>query len=89
MELRMISESEQVAITRGHMAWAYRFTLFWLILSLAIFGTGYASRKWARRLRTPARRCSLCLARITSAIWQAVALALARFENLILPRLRD
>jgi hypothetical protein len=26
---------------------------------------------------------------ITSAIWQAVALALARFENLILPRLRD
>jgi hypothetical protein len=41
MELRMISESQQVANTRGHMSWAYRFALFWLILSLAIFGSGY------------------------------------------------
>jgi hypothetical protein len=91
MELRMISESEQVAITRGHMAWAYRFTLFWLILSLAIFGTGYAIAEMGEAAQGTRAAMFIMLGTIiiTSAIWQAVALALARFENLILPRLRD
>jgi hypothetical protein len=71
------------------MAWAYRFTLFWLILSLAIFGTGYAIAEMGEAAQDTRAAMFIMLGTIiiTSAIWQAVALALARFENLILPRL--
>ena len=38
----MLTEAKRVANTREHLSWAYLFALFWLVLSLIIFGAAYA-----------------------------------------------
>jgi hypothetical protein len=37
-----LGEAQRVANTREHLTWSYRFALFWLVLSLVIFGGAYA-----------------------------------------------
>ena len=38
----MLSEPIRVANTREHISWSHRFALFWLALSLVLFGGAYA-----------------------------------------------
>jgi membrane-anchored protein YejM (alkaline phosphatase superfamily) len=38
----MLSEPIRVANTREHISWSHRFALFWLMLSLVLFGGAYA-----------------------------------------------
>jgi hypothetical protein len=84
----MIDETQRVAHTREHMSWAYQFSLFWLILALGIFGAAYAITEMsgvAQEIRA-VMFIMLGTIIIINAVWQAAALALARLENVILPR---
>jgi hypothetical protein len=88
MEQRMLRESQWVAHTREHLSWAYRFSLFWLLLSLAVFGAAFAVCEIGE-VPSEARELTFIMLGtiiVTNAIWQAAALALARLENVILPR---
>jgi hypothetical protein len=84
----MLSEAQRIANTREHLTWAYRFALLWLVLSLAVFGGGYAASELEEMSDATRTLMFVMLGTIivTSAVWQAVAFALARLENLILPR---
>jgi hypothetical protein len=87
-EVILLSEPQRLANTRQHMSWSHRFALFWLALSLAIFGSAYAFAEIGE-MPEPSRTHMLIMLGtiiVTSAIWQAAGLALARIENLILPR---
>jgi hypothetical protein len=87
----MPSESQRVAIVREHMSWGHRFALFWLMLCLVIFGGAYALAEMGAvaAVDRPLLFIMLGTIIITSAVWQTAALALARVENLILPRTRS
>ena len=84
----MLSETIRVANTREHMSWSHRFALFWLALSLVIFGGAYLLAEVSEMSETNRTLMFVMLGTIvvTNAIWQAAGLALARLENLILPR---
>lgn len=84
----MLSETTRVANTRGHMSWSHRFALFWLALSLLLFGGACAVAEVGEMPETMRTLSFVMLGTliITNAIWQAAGLALARLENLILPR---
>ena len=84
----MLSEPIRVANTREHMSWAHRFALFWLAISLAIFGGAYALAEIGEMPEASRSLMFIMLGTfiVTNAIWQAAGLALARLENLILPR---
>ena len=88
MEASMLSEAIRVANTREHMSWSHRFALFWLALSLLLFGGAYAIADLGEMPETTRTLMFVILGTIiiTNAIWQATGLALARLENLILPR---
>lgn len=84
----MLSEPIRVANTREHMSWSHRFALFWLALSLLIFGGAYVLAEFSEMPEASRTLMFIMLGTIiiTNAVWQAAGLALARFENLILPR---
>jgi hypothetical protein len=88
MEVTLLNESQRVANTREHMSWAHRFALFWLALCLAIFGGAYALAEVGELSDTSRTLMFIMLGTliVTNAIWQAAGMALARLENLILPR---
>ena len=84
----MLSERIQIANTREHISWTYRFALFWFALSLAIFGGAYALAEIGEMSEASRTLMFVMLGTILviNAVWQAVGLALARIENSILPR---
>jgi hypothetical protein len=88
MEVTLLSEPQRVANTREHMSWSHRFALFWLALSLVIFAGAYALAEFGDMPEASRTLMFIMLGTIivTNAIWQAAGLALARLENLILPR---
>jgi hypothetical protein len=88
MEQRMLRESQWIAHTREHLSWAYRFSLFWFLLSLGVFGAAYAVCEIGEVPSETRELTFIMLGTIivTNAIWQAAALALARLEKVILPR---
>lgn len=82
----MLSEPTRVANTREYVSWSQKFALFWLALSLLLFGGAYAIAELGD---TPEAMRALMLIVlgtiiVTNAIWQATGLT--RLENLILPR---
>ena len=84
----MLSETQRVANAREHMSWARKFAFFWLALALVLFGGAYALTEIGDMSETNRTLMFIMLSAIivTNAIWQATGLALARIENLILPR---
>jgi hypothetical protein len=87
----MLTEAKRVANTREHLSWAYRFALFWLVLSLIIFGAAYALAALEELSDTSRTLMFVMLGTIivTTAVWQATGFALARLENFIIPRARS
>jgi hypothetical protein len=87
----MLSEAQRVANTREHLTWSYRFALFWLLLSLVVFGGAYALAELQEMSEATRTLMFVMIGTIiiTSAVWQAVGFALARLENFIIPRLRS
>jgi hypothetical protein len=86
----MLSEPLRIANAREHNSWSRRFALFWLALSLAVFGGAYALAEASEMSNTNRTLMFVMLGTIilTNAVWQAAGLALTRLENLILPRLK-
>jgi membrane-anchored protein YejM (alkaline phosphatase superfamily) len=86
----MLSEPIRVANTREHMSWSHRFALFWLALALVIFGGAYLLAEVSEMSETNRTLMFVMLGTVvvTNVIWQAAGLALARLENVILPRWR-
>ena len=84
----MLSERIQIANTREHISWTYRFALFWFALSLVIFGGAYAVAEIGEMPEASRTLMFVMLGTILviNAVWQAAGLALARIENSILPR---
>jgi hypothetical protein len=84
----MRHDSADVRILAEHLAWARRQSLFWLILSLLLFGGIYAFGD-ILNLSPDLRLSGLIMIGtliIVNAVWQASALAIARIERLVLPR---
>jgi len=88
MEVTLLSEPQRVANTREYMSWSHYIALFWLALSLLIFGVAYALAEFGEMPEAGRTLMFIMLGTImvTSAVWQFAGLALARIENLILPR---
>ena len=86
----MLSEPIRVANTREHISWSHRFALFWLVLSLVLFGGAYALAEINEISDANRTLMFMMLGTIiiTNAVWQAAGLAIARLENLILPRMK-
>lgn len=86
----MLSEPIRVANTRERISWSHRFALFWLVLSLVLFGGAYALAEISDMSEASRTLMFVMLGAIivTNAIWQAAGLALARLENVILPRVK-
>jgi hypothetical protein len=85
----MLTEAQRIRNTREHLAWAYRFAIFWLALALIIFGSAYLLADF-EEFSDASRTLMLIMLGtmiITSAVWQAVGFALSRLENFILRRL--
>ena len=87
----MLSEAQRVANTREHLTWSYRFALFWLVVSLAIFGGAYALAGLEDMSEASRTLMFVMLGTIivTSTVWQAVGFTLARLENFVIPRMRS
>jgi len=77
----MLSEPVRVANTREHISWSHRFAFFWLVLTLVLFGGAYALAEIGNMAES---------SRIQDVrhAWQVAGLALARLENVILPRMK-
>jgi hypothetical protein len=86
----MLTEAQRVAVMREHLSWCYRFAMFWFVLALVVFGAAYLLADAAQLSDSNRTLMFVMLATIivTSAVWQAIGLALARLENFILPRLQ-
>jgi hypothetical protein len=87
----VLTQAQRIAVTREHLSWSYRFALFWLIFAPVIFGSAYLLAD-TEQFTDPNRTLMfIMLATIitTSAVWQAIGIALARLENFILPRILD
>ncbi len=84
----MLSETKRVANMREHISWSHKLALFWLALSLVFFGGACALAEVTEMFSANRTLMFIMLGTIiiTNAIWQAAGLALARIENLILPR---
>ena len=70
----MLSERIQIANTREHISWTYRFALFWFALSLAIFGGAYALAEIGEMSEASRTLMFVMLGTILviNAVWQAV-----------------
>ncbi|MFZ0067104.1 MAG: hypothetical protein WAK90_13130 [Pseudolabrys sp.] len=84
----MLSEPVRVANTREHISWSHRFAFFWLVLTLVLFGGAYSLAEVGDIPESSRTLMFVMLGAIivTNAMWQAAGLALARLENVILPR---
>ena len=84
----MLSEPVRVANTCEHISWSHRFAFFWLVLTLVLFGGAYALTEVGDMPKSSRTLMFVMLGAIivTNAMWQATGLALARLENVILPR---
>jgi membrane-anchored protein YejM (alkaline phosphatase superfamily) len=84
----MLNEPVRVANTREHISWSHRFAFFWLVLTLVLFGGAYALAEVGDMPESSRTLMFVMLGAIIviNAMWQAAGLALARLENLILPR---
>jgi hypothetical protein len=91
MEVSMLSEAQRIANTREHLSWSYRFALFWLVLSLVIFGGAFALAGLEEMSEASRTLMFVMLGTIIviSAVWQAVGFTLTRLENFIIPRVRS
>ena len=87
----MLGEPVRIANAREHNSWARKFALFWLSLSLVLFGGAYALAEASEISNTNRILMFVMLGTIilTNAVWQAAGLALTRLENLILPRFKE
>lgn len=83
-------EARRIANTREHLSWASRFAVFWLILALGVFAAAYLVAEYGEVAHESHAIVFIILATIIviNTIWQAAALALARLENVVLPRSR-
>jgi hypothetical protein len=91
MEVTMRTEAQRFAVTREHLSWCYGFALFWFIFIIVIFGAGFLLAD-ALQLSDSSRTLAFIMLGtivVTNAIWQAAGFALARLENLVLPRMRS
>jgi hypothetical protein len=81
MEVTLLSEPQRVANTSEYMSWSHYIALFWL-------GVAYALAEFGEMPEASRTLMFIMLGTImvTSAVWQFAGLALARIENLILPR---
>jgi membrane-anchored protein YejM (alkaline phosphatase superfamily) len=86
----MLSKPVRVANTREHISWSHRFAFFWLVLALVLFGGAYALAEIGDMSESSRTLMFVMLGAIivTNAIWQAAGLALARLENVMLPRMK-
>jgi hypothetical protein len=87
----MLSEAQRVANTREHLTWSYRFASLWLVLSLVVFGGAYALAELQEMSDATRTLMFVVIGTIivTNTVWQAAGFALARLENLIIPRARN
>jgi hypothetical protein len=88
MPTELDNELHRVAIFRAPIFWAFRWTLFWMVLSTIVFGGTYAFG--ATNEISEAHRILMFVVLATiliiTAVWQSTGLALARLETLILLR---
>jgi Zn-dependent protease len=87
MPTELDKELHRVAIFRAPF-WAYRWTLFWAVLSTIVFGGTYAFGAINEIPEAHQILMFVFLATILiiTAVWQSTGLALARLETLILLR---
>lgn len=81
----MNAEPEHLRMVRLHKAWADRYTILWLIIVLILFGGFYAI---LGHIQAPASDRTdililLAVVVLTTVVWQAVGLGVARVHMLI------
>jgi hypothetical protein len=85
--LRNLSPEEQ-RIIRAHGQWAERFALFWIIVTVAIFGGMFLMLDTlgaADNVRTPSL-VLLATITIVNAIWRAAGVLAARIELMLMTK---
>jgi hypothetical protein len=77
---------EQERIVRSHWEWSGRFALFWIIVTLFIFGAIFAVLDYGNASEGIRTQSFVLLATITllNAIWRAVGALAARIELMLI-----
>jgi hypothetical protein len=77
---------EQQRIVRSHWEWAGRYALFWIIVTLFIFGATFAVLDYGNASESVRIQSFVLLATITllNAIWRAVGALAARIELMLI-----
>jgi hypothetical protein len=80
----------RTSVISEHITWARGYVLFWLVVTLALFGGAYALCEFGAIATEERALLFIMLGTILiiNAVWQATALGLARLETLILPRIQ-
>ena len=81
----MNAEPEHFRMVRLHKAWADRYTILWQIIILILFGGFYAILGQFQAAASDRNDILILLAVVvlTSVVWQAVGLGVARVHMLI------
>jgi predicted metal-binding membrane protein len=87
----MPTDLRRTSAVSEHITWARGYVVFWLVVTLALFGGAYALSELGTMATEERALLFIMLATILiiNAVWQATALGLARLETLILPRMRS
>jgi hypothetical protein len=77
---------EQERIVRSNWEWAGRYALFWIIVTLFIFGAIFAVLDYGNASESVRTQSFVLLATITllNAIWRAVGALAARIELMLI-----
>jgi hypothetical protein len=77
---------EQEQIVRSHWEWGGRYALFWIIVTLFIFGAIFAVLDYGNASESLRTQSFVLLATITlvNAIWRAVGALAARIELMLI-----
>jgi hypothetical protein len=77
---------EQERIVRSHWEWGGRYALFWIIVTLFIFGAIFAVLDFGNATESLRTQSFVLLATITllNAIWRAVGALAARIELMLI-----